>query len=508
MPEADILAPAPTAPAAARYLTFRAQGRLYALAAEDVSEVIRVPAVAKVPLGPAGLLGIANLRGAAIPVASLRGLLGLPEAPATTAARAVVLQGAAPVALAVDEVVGLVTAPAGQVETRQARLGALAGERLRAAFPSQGGGEATKVIDLPAHLAEAFVARASGRLAGVGVRRGSAPARAAVAEAMRKLVTFDVAGQEYALDLGAVQEIVSAPQSLAAVPHAEAVVAGVMAHRDGLLPLLSLRGLLGFKAAADPDGRRKVVVAMVRGVQVGLLADRMRDILSADPQHLDLTPPMLAARIGGEAAVQAIYRAEGGRRLVSVLDPEKLFREDVMQEMRRGEGEGPEVQPAAPAANRQFVVFQLGEETFGLPIEVVDEVARAPDQVTSLPKAPKFLEGVINLRGEVLPVIDQRKRFELPPMAEGAERRLVVVRTARHRAGLLVDAVSEVLRVPADRIEDAPALAGETTRLIHGVVNLEESGRIILLVDPDELLTRTEARLLTAFQAGVGRPAE
>jgi len=507
MAEAGILAPAPTAPAAARYLTFRAQGRLYALAAEQVSEVIRVPPVARVPLGPAGLLGIANLRGAAIPVASLRGLLGLPEAPATAAARAVVLQGAAPVALAVDEVVGLVTAPAGQVETRQARLGALAGERLRAAFPSQGGGEATKVIDLPAHLAEAFVARASGRLAGVGVRRGSAPARSVVAEAMRKLVTFDVAGQEYGLDLGAVQEIVSAPQNLATVPHAEAVVAGVMAHRDGLLPLLSLRGLLGFKAAADPDGRRKVVVATVRGAQVGLLADRMRDILAADPQHLDPTPPMLAARIGGEAAVQAIYRAEGGRRLVSVLDPEKLFREDVMQEMRRGEGEGLDVQPAV-SANRQFVVFQLGEETFGLPIEAVDEVARAPDQVTSLPKAPKFLEGVINLRGEVLPVIDQRKRFELPPMAQGAERRLVVVRTARHRAGLLVDTVSEVLRVPADRIEDAPALAGETTRLIHGVVNLEESGRIILLVDPDELLTRTEARLLTAFQAGAGRPTE
>ena len=64
------------------------------------------------------------------------------------------------------------------------------------------------------------------------------------------------------------------------------------------------------------------------------------------------------------------------------------------------------------------MVFRLGDDEFGLPIEAVDEVARVPDQITRLPKTPKFLEGVVNLRGEVLPVVDQRRRFDMPALEQ------------------------------------------------------------------------------------------
>ena len=104
------------------------------------------------------------------------------------------------------------------------------------------------------------------------------------------------------------------------------------------------------------------------------------------------------------------------------------------------------------------MVFRLGDDEFGLPIEAVDEVARVPEQITRLPRTPKFLEGVVNLRGEVLPVVDQRRRFDMPALEEQGARRLIVVRTERHRAGLIVDAVSEVLRCSADKIEPAPNL--------------------------------------------------
>jgi purine-binding chemotaxis protein CheW len=75
------------------------------------------------------------------------------------------------------------------------------------------------------------------------------------------------------------------------------------------------------------------------------------------------------------------------------------------------------------------------------------------------------------------------------------------VRTGRHRAGLIVDSVSEVLRSSADAVEPAPDIAGEPNRLVHGVVNLEDADRIVLLLDPAELLTRAERSLLEAFEA-------
>jgi purine-binding chemotaxis protein CheW len=483
-----------------RHLTFRVDGRLYAVPAGEVSEVIRTPAVARVPQAPKGLMGLANLRGAVLPVASARGLLGLPERPASPDNRCIVLTGGAPVALAVDSIGGLVAVEAARIETRQAELSAEAGEAISGAFQPQGRSDVAKILDVRRLLASAFVLRP---------RAERPPAFEAAATALsadqaqdrQQLVTFDVAGQTYGLSLDEVREIIPAPQSIAAVPRSESVVLGVTAYRDSLLPLLSLRGLLGFAGVAGEDGRDKVVVTTVGGALVGLVADRMRAIVAADPALIEPTPPMLAARTGGEARVKAIYRGEGGRRLVSILAPEQLFREDVMQRLGEG-GEAAAVSGPAVAASEQlqFLVFRLGDDEFGLPIETVDEVARAPAQVTRVPKTPKFLEGVINLRGQVLPVIDQRRRFDMPPSDNLEARRLIVLRTDRHRAGVIVDSVSEVLRSRQDAIEEAPDLTGEATRLVRGVINLEAAGRIILLLDPAELLTRTERGLLDAFQ--------
>lgn len=496
---------------AERFLTFRADGELYALPASQVAEVIRLPAVARVPQAPKGLLGLANLRGSVLPVASVRGLVGAEEA-AEAMAQAIVLDGAAPVALAVDGVETLVAVEAGQIETRQAELAARPGEQLKGAF-ADGKNAIAKILDIDGLIGAAFAQEARPRRA-PAVR----PSGAAVPDRERgglagdgdrqMLLSFDVAGQEYALGLDAVQEIVDTPATLAAIPASEALVLGVTPFRDTLLPLLSLRGLLGFTNRTERSHREKVVVTKVGGALVGLLADRMRSIFAADAGLIEKIPPVLSARAGGEAKISAIYRGENGRRLVSVLATEQLFREDIMQRLKTSGGSTDErggEAPGGPREQRQFLVFRLGEDEFGLPIEAVDEVARVPDQITRLPRTPKFLEGVVNLRGEVLPVVDQRRRFDMPALDERAARRLVVVRTERHKAGLIVDSVSEVLRCPADDIEPAPKLSNETVKLVHGVVNLEQAGRIVLLLDPAELLTRAERGLLDTFRAKAER---
>jgi purine-binding chemotaxis protein CheW len=489
---------------AQRFLTFRVDQRLYALPASEISEVIRLPAFARVPQSPKSLLGVANLRGAVLPLASLRALLGRQEAAASPTARAIVLDGAAPVALAVDSVDALITLDADKVETRQAQLSADKGELLRGAFRAGVGDDIAKILDVKSLLDADFVQRARApRTAPLAPGLALTAQATDIAEAQQMLVTFEVAGQEYALGLDDVQEILPAPANLAVFPRAEALVLGVTAFRDTLLPLLSLRGLLGFAEADATDDLQKVIVTPVAGVLVGLVADRMRSILRADRQSIDPTPPVLAARAGGETRIKAILRAEGGRRLISILDPDLLFREDVMQRLAGAADTGKVLnveQQGLGQGESQFLVFRLGDEEFGLPIESVDEVARAPEQITRVPKTPKFLEGVINLRGEVLPVVDQRKRFDLPAFTgERQRQRLVVVRTERHRAGLIVDSVSEVLRTATDGIEPAPDLTGDAARLVQGVVNFGDSGRMVLLLDPAELLSRAERGLLDRF---------
>jgi purine-binding chemotaxis protein CheW len=488
-----------------RFLTFHLDRRLYALPVEEVSEIIRTPPVARLPHAPKSLMGLANLRGSILPVASLRGLMGEEGSAGEAPARAIVLSGGAAVALAVDAIDALVSVDTSGLQTDRAVLAAEPGEALRGAFQMSAGDDLAKILDIQSLLSAAFAPRARAPRPSRGELSTTPSGETAGSmEDWRKLVSFEVAGQEYALDLAAVQEITPAPTNLARIARSEALVVGIKGYRDTLLTVLSMRGLLGFAAASEPDGREKVVVTTVRGLLVGLLVDRMRAIVTADPRRLEPPPPVLAARAGGESQIAAIYRESEGERLISVLAVEQLFREEVMQRLG-------DTRPTAPAPAEtigwsegeevKFLVFSLGDDEFALPIEAVDEVASVPEQITRVPKTPKFLEGVINLRGEVLPVVDQRRRFDMPAR-EGLEgRRLVVVRSERHRAGLIVDSVSEVLGSSRDEIEPAPDLTGEKTRLVNGVINLDRAGRIILLLDPAELLNRTERGLLDAFEA-------
>jgi len=484
-----------------RFLTFEVNGQLYALPATEIAEVIRVPVMARVPQGPPALLGVANLRGAVLPVASLHILLG-GTAQESASSRAIVLDAGAPVAIVVDAVATLESAENAQIETPEKKLASAAAAHTVGAFSVAGTQRVARILDIRALLNAAFARRAQSRPRERSHDLDLRLRQTESAASTEMLVTFDVAGQEFALPLSAVQEILPAPAQVNAVAHAEAAVIGLTSVRDRLLPLLSLRTLLGFPTAAAVDERQKVVVLRIGDAQVGLVADRARAIIAADSGLVDPVPPILAARTGGESRIRSVYRGDGGRRLISILSPEQLFRNDVMQrltETSRTDAEDSHPQPAGKELI--FLVFRLADDEFGLPIDTVVEVAQVPEQITRVPRTPKFLEGVVNLRGEVLPIVDQRRRFDMPASDGATTRRLVVVRTARHRAGLIVDGVSDVLRTSAAQIKPPPDLTDATSRLINGVLNLESSRRIVLLLDPAELLTRAEQGLLDTFQA-------
>ena len=138
----------------------------------------------------------------------------------------------------------------------------------------------------------------------------------------------------------------------------------------------------------------------------------------------------------------------------------------------------------------QLVTFRLGKEEYSLDILKVQEIIRHME-LTRVPKAPDFVDGVINLRGKVIPVIDLRKRFGLPVDEKTNETRIIVVDVATRTVGLKVDAVSEVLRLPSDTVEPPPAMVtGVESDYKKGVGKLD--GRLLILLDVAKILTKTE----------------
>lgn len=147
----------------------------------------------------------------------------------------------------------------------------------------------------------------------------------------------------------------------------------------------------------------------------------------------------------------------------------------------------------------QFVVFRLAGEEYGVPIAAVQEIVRVPEELTRVPKSAAFIEGVVNLRGTVLPVVDQRRRFALEEAARNDRQRIMVLTIGGVQTGFIVDSVSEVLKIPSAAIERAPALSEEQAQLIRRVANLEAQRRMILLLDPANLLAAGEIEALEAI---------
>ena len=143
---------------------------------------------------------------------------------------------------------------------------------------------------------------------------------------------------------------------------------------------------------------------------------------------------------------------------------------------------------------RQLVVFELAAELYGVEIARVHEIIRLP-AVTRVPRAPAFVEGIINLRGKVIPVVDLRRRFGLPMADHTRASRIVVVELGDQVVGIIVDGVSEVLRVNTSIVEPpSPVVTGIDSEYLQGIAKLPD--RLVILLDLDRVFAVEERQAL------------
>ena len=147
----------------------------------------------------------------------------------------------------------------------------------------------------------------------------------------------------------------------------------------------------------------------------------------------------------------------------------------------------------------QLVTFTIASEEFGVEILKVQEIIRTLD-ITRVPRSPAFVEGVINLRGKVIPIIDLRRRFGIESKVKDKDTRIIVIEISTMIVGFVVDSVSEVLRIPASTVEPPPSIvAGVDSEYISGVGKLND--RLLIMIDLNKLLSPEE-------QHGLGNLSE
>jgi purine-binding chemotaxis protein CheW len=155
---------------------------------------------------------------------------------------------------------------------------------------------------------------------------------------------------------------------------------------------------------------------------------------------------------------------------------------------------------------KQLISFTVGAEEYGLELLRVKEVIRMR-QITWLPKAPSCVKGIINLRGDIIPIVDLRERFGLQPQEQTAMTRVIVVEVEGMPVGMVVDSASQVVRVPADQFDPPPTVMGGASR--EFITSVGKMGdKLVIMIDVDRILSIEEmSGIASSLEAAIEEPA-
>jgi len=155
------------------------------------------------------------------------------------------------------------------------------------------------------------------------------------------------------------------------------------------------------------------------------------------------------------------------------------------------------VKDASTIVEKQLVLFELGGEVYGVDIAKVYEIIRM-QPITKVPKTPFFVEGVINLRGRVIPIVDMRKRFGLSKVEQNKDNRIMVMDSGGQNVGIIVDAVTEVMRIPTDSVEPpSNIIVTAASEYLLGIA--KRNGSMIILLDLEGLLSKEAVGTITSL---------
>jgi len=475
-------------------VTFRLAGEELALPINSVQEIIKPTDIIHVPNTPDYIDGIGNLRGGILPIVNLRKKLGLEDQAVSETTRIVVLNtpGGA-TGFMVDSVSEVMHIEADVLEQPPGIIANIDGQFLRGIAKIDDGKRMVLILSEDQILPE---------LAGLKTDKEESVQQTALHSESEQLVTFHIGGEEFAINIMQVKEIIRVTE-ITPLPKSPKHTVGVMSLRNQLLPIMDLRIIFdketirqeyGAKITQDKLDAQRIVVVDLGGILTGIQVDSVSQVLTLEKNKIVPPPAIIQANTGNR--LRSVGKLDNGKRLLMLLDTAKLLTDTDKEKMTEALGKSEEEAKASSVANvqntdeLQLVCFKVDNEEYAINIMKVQEIIRI-NEITTVPKTKEYMKGIINLRGTVVPVVDMRCRFNLDQPASLEQARIVVANIQGKTTGLIVDSVTEVLRLPKNQIEATPASVSDSVdgKFLEGVGKLNNGKRIIVLINVDAILT-------------------
>lgn len=315
----------------------------------------------------------------------------------------------------------------------------------------------------------------------------------------KRVVEFALGGERYAIGADTVREIVTGAV-MTSLPAASARLSGMMALRGEWIPVLHLAHWLNPGSARQPGSTTTLVLDQV----ANLMAINVDHVLGIQDVALsDLMDLPRTYAHGDAQRFSHVYSSDG--HPVAIINPDQLwevFPMNVSNAVSRILGRHKEEH----VDMTQLLGFVVGQTRMAVDISEVSEIIKL-QPISHVPRAPKFIEGVINLRGEVVPAIDLRTRFNLPRIAYDRATRMLIIQVDDKRVGLIVDAVTGILRAPAASLKRPPVEAvGEDAFFVKSMLELDH--QLFIVLDLMQILSHQEIHDVQSLQASLSESAD
>lgn len=297
-----------------------------------------------------------------------------------------------------------------------------------------------------------------------------------------QILLFYIAGGEYGINVNYVKEIIRLPK-LSKSPYAPIYIEGLFSIRKELIPLINLGKLLDI-SSAEPNDAMRVVVINYENSYFGILVDKVSQIARINRKLLiDKSKIEYGYRID---FISGMISLDNGNRLVMILEPYSLIKlsatDDKVSTARVINT--PDKSDESDNIYEHLLIFKLNNEEYAINIGYVHEISRI-NEITRLPGAPYYIDGMVDLRGELLPVLNLRKAFNMQSFYTYTDDKIIVAEYENKRLGILIDSTSEIIKLHDSNIEDAPKLFNESSgsNYIHKVAKLSNNTRNVMILN-------------------------
>ncbi|MFZ5968755.1 MAG: chemotaxis protein CheW [Bacillota bacterium] len=461
----------------------------FAFRISNVKEIIRVPSMTRIPNVPFFVTGLCSLRGDLLPVIDSRKLFGMPDKEYNEGSRIVVadIQGKK-VGLITDKVSEVISVEESTIKEPPGSIKGIDGGVINGVLLLNNGKRVIMILDARKIVKAGNLEEYSKQQQEVSGKSFQDLNMKALEE--EQIIIFNIGTEEYALSINCVKEIIRLPDIMK-VPNTASYIEGVLSIRNQLLVVINLGRLLGMNCKKT-DEHSRVVIINNGNLTFGVIADKVSQVMRV--QKDSFKKSNLSASGSSMEYIKGFFNLNSGKRLVMVLEPHKLISfEDVSGVLnvdRKKNLNDMSLNVSEVENNLEHVViFKLDEEEFGIRINNVKEINRM-SEIVHFPGAPAFIDGMLNLRGDVIPILNLKTLFNNNSSAYDSSK-FLVVEFGNKRIAIMIDSASEVLRFPKSYLEEVSEVleGNDNGGFIDAIAKLNEGKRIILILNLSTVLS-------------------